>query len=258
MATLTERADEAIDVVEGDLDLLWALAANDRPVDRDYLIHVTGMERRRLVRTLARLANAGVLAETEGIVFALERDAVRDELLQRAPADRLLTVHELSLDWARTRAADDPRRGTVDASFELAHAVGARRFEETAPALADALRGAVEPIDRRVLELAKRTLLGLMDHAGENRTAILALGIELLDRGRAVLKPMEIRNLTATLRELDSEDRLGARLTRIEDEARNEARLRRQKKRAAAPGDGVATSQGGAADADPRAPELAP
>lgn len=227
MATRAERAEAAIEAAGETTDLLWALALNRGAVRRRYLESVTGMAARPLVKALARLANDGVVAPTEGLVFQLDRKAYGKEIDARIPREDALRIHEASLEWLAAIEGDEPE-------FRLEHLVGAERWPEASDALVDRIAaresedGSLTPVE---VARAKSVLLGMMNDASANRGRIFELGVTLVERGRFGLKPTEIKNLITSLRELEPGTELDARLELAESSAKNEAKARRKKKK---------------------------
>jgi hypothetical protein len=229
MATRAERAEDAIQGAAEWPQLLWALALNRSPVRRSYLAAVTRLAPRPLVKALARLANEGVVAPTEGLVFQLDRKSYGNEITARVPEDEARAIHEQSLHWAREQEHVDP-------DFMMEHLVGGGLWAEASDGLVARLaprleeeNGGVTPVE---VARAKAILLGLMEHARENRGRILELGMMVVERARSGLKPTELKNLIASLRELDPGEELMSRLDAVEVAAKGEARARRQKKKA--------------------------
>ncbi|MEE9392996.1 MAG: hypothetical protein V3W41_10865 [Planctomycetota bacterium] len=226
MATRTERVEEALNQFESHQDLIWAMALNEAPVRRSYLEEVAGLDRRTAVRTLAKMANAGILAATEGLEFEIDRKAYVNEFRDRVPAERAVEIHERSLDWA------EAQEGIGD-EFYLTHQLGARRYEVVADAVADRIReraAAEESPRRQDLMFAKRSLLGLMEAPKDNKARLVELGLLTLQFGRSVLRPMEWKNLAISLRELGLNKSEEQGLVGLEDRVKAEAKDRRRAK----------------------------
>ncbi|MEZ6195790.1 MAG: hypothetical protein R3F20_08680 [Planctomycetota bacterium] len=257
MATRAERADEAIAFAENWPGILWALAVNTTPVRKGYLEAVSGAVGRPLIRALAKMANQGFLAETEGIEFQLDRKVFGGELRERVPAEIAAELHEKSLAWGERHAPDD-------LVFRLGHLVGAGRWPEACDDVLEVfgrrLSSGVTPGPGEVAR-AKAVLIGLLDDPRAHRGRILELGMLLLGSCRAFLKPGEIKNMIASLRELAPGEEIEGRLAAVEEAARQDSKERRRKKKAAAEGEeaAVAVAETPPAEAPSEAlPEPAP
>ena len=125
MVTRAERVDAAIETAGDAEDVLWALALNDRPVRRAYLVQVTGLRDDIVVKVLARLANREVIRHDDGLTFTFATPELREEVSTRIPDRVRRQLHELSLRYAS-------EHGAPWSLFEAIHALGADRRDEAA------------------------------------------------------------------------------------------------------------------------------
>ena len=197
MSTRAERVKEALEHIEGFEKVAFALAINDVPLRRDYFNAVTGYDPARVVRVLARLANEGVVAETDGLLFQIASPEIGREVLSHLPDGLGRELHQASLDWARD--CED-----VSDRFLVHHLVGAGDFEGAARR-ALACRRAEEDLVRgrawiKPLQLA---LEGLLQETTCDIPLCIDLGLTLVRDGHGLLKPGVVTAILSSLMNLD-------------------------------------------------------
>lgn len=125
MRSRSDLVDEAVRVAEEQVSVLWALGLNSTDQRRAYFESVTGLSRTQVVGCLARLANVGLLAETDGLQFRIAKGPVRDEILDRMAEQDRISLAEASLNYAEEQES-------IDGRFLIDHALHAGQPEEAA------------------------------------------------------------------------------------------------------------------------------
>lgn len=201
MATRSERVDEAFEVIAGSEILLEVLALNEIPLRRSYFQTVTDLEAGRLVKALAKLANASMLEETDGLLFKIVTAEDADEIKGRITPERRRQIHEDSLAWAAIEEAPDPR-------FMIGHLLGAERFDQAARMAMDLLAGESDVIRARAWSgRLKIALDGMLDAGSFEPQLVRAAGVAFIERAGKDLKSRELARLNSRMKELDvSED----------------------------------------------------
>lgn len=201
MATRSERVDEALELVAGHEALLELLALNEIPLRRNYFNEVSGIDAPRVVKLLAKLANAAMLEETDGLLFRIVAAEEAEEIRGRIAPERRRQLHEDSLAWAEGKNGLDPR-------FVVGHLIGAERHDQAARLLIDLLGPETDAFRAKAwLARLKLTLDSMLD-AGDQEPALLReVAVLYIQRAGKELKSRELSRLNSRLKELDvSED----------------------------------------------------
>ncbi len=195
MKSRAEIVEDAIAVSGEDVRVLWALALNDQPLRRAYFEAVSDRTQHQVVKCLARLANAGLLSPTDGLLFAIDNPKVRALLAERVSPDEGQALAISSLEFGEGR--DD-----LPEMFFVEHSLRAQQVEAAAIRLLDqtpsepltdpALRGAL-------VSAMARTFQALQEQSDVSDDIVLSVGQALLIHGQRELKPKAWRDLTAVL-----------------------------------------------------------
>ena len=195
MASRAERIDEALLLVAGGEGVLWALALNEIPVRRPYLEAVTGLSERVVVKALARLANAGLLAPTQGLRFELESPEMARDVRDRIPSGERRQIHEESLTY-EFPPGEDP-----GPSFRLVHLIGADRPADAGKLLLEILSHEPPEIAAGRAATLLEELVRRFEQVGDEPLGLLeGLKLAWLRCGMQTLGPRKLRALGEDLK----------------------------------------------------------
>ena len=229
MASREERARIALDVVEDDEALVWTMALNDAPLRRRFFADVMERDDETVVKLLARLANADVLAPTGGMTFRLAH-RVADVLCERMPDEIRRDLTQRSLEILLALEETSGGREHPPALLLARHGVGMGRYPEAAQWALEA-REAMEPADRgRDLVPTLDDLYGGLAAAGSDRLRE-EVGLALLEDGRKALKRRHWKEIQDDLDASDLDDEARQRFAHIVadvESARKAARVARK------------------------------
>lgn len=194
MRSRAEIVNEAVELADDDACVLWALSVNAVPMRRTYLEAVVDRTPRQIVKCLARLANAGLLSSTDGLLFAIEDERVRDLVAERIPENVSATLASQSLEFGAT-CEDMPEMFFVD------HALRAGQPIQAAKRLLNQLPGndaEDPPIDEDVAASLLRVFVALQ---GNDATlgVNLSVGRALVGHCATHIRPRAWRDLIAAL-----------------------------------------------------------
>ncbi len=228
MASRAERIDEALLLVAGGEGVLWALALNEIPVRRDYLEAVTGLSERVVVKALARLANAGMLAPTKGLRFELESPEMARDVRERAPDGERRQIHEESLRY-EFPPGEDP-----GPTFRLVHLMGADRLADAGALLLEILsQESPEVSDSRAAALLE-TLIRRLEEGGDEPLGLMeGLKLAWLRCGMTTLGPRKLRALGEDLKDAGLVGAAAASLDALLAEMEKELAARAARRKAA-------------------------
>ncbi len=204
MATRAERVDEAFELIQGREGLLELLALNEIPLRRAYFTAVTGLASEKVVRSLAKLANAGMLEETDGLLFRIVSPEEGEEVVKRIAPERRRQLHEDSLAWALAEEFGDPR-------FKLSHLIGAGRLADAAELATELLADETDAFRARSWTTRLRTILdAMLDGDGHDPELLRRAGVTLIERAGKDMKSRELARLNSRLKEktVSEEDHL--------------------------------------------------
>ena len=231
MASRAELVDEAVLLVAGAENVLWILAINEVPLRRSHFLALTELSNQVVVKALARLANASMLAATDGLEFSMVTPEMRREVASRIPDAERKALHDASLELEK----EQPGFG---ARYVLGHLLGAERWQEAS----EHLFALMESGDTGLAPMAlvariERILKGLEAEGGENLTLREDLLLRLLDVGRPFLGPKKMRGWVRELEEAGLQGERAERLVEIargvDEELKGRAAKRKAEKAAA-------------------------
>lgn len=219
MRTRSERLMDAEEAAEDAPLILSALALNRQPMRRAYFIAVTETEEKLTVKTLARLANAGAVAPTEGLTFEIADKELAEDVLAKTPDDIRKTLHQRSLDYAVGKKECPPR-------FIVHHSLGLGEYVRAAELLIAEIPSADAERAKDLATGLKECLTGLWAIPEVDRTLVEKVGVALLKYGEPTLRPREFKEWVERMRTLPLvleslavvEDAVRARAARKEQE----------------------------------------
>ncbi|HGY91367.1 MAG TPA: hypothetical protein ENK43_09365 [Planctomycetes bacterium] len=195
MVSRAERIDEALLLVAGGEGVLWALALNEIPVRRTYIEAVTGLSERVVVKALARLANAGLLAPTKGLRFELESPEMARDVRERVPPGERRQIHEESLRY-EFPPAEDP-----GPTFRLVHLMGADRVADAGKLMLEILSHEPPQIEAGRAATLLEELIRRIDDVGDEPLGLMeGLKLAWLRCGMQTLGPRKLRALGEDLK----------------------------------------------------------
>ena len=241
MATRAERVKEALEHVHGHELVAFALALNTKPLRRDYFNSVCGYDEGVVVRVLAKLANDGVVGETDGLEFHIASKEVAKDVLEHIPEGVAASLHQASLEWAEGRE-DVSNRFLVD------HMIGAGKFAQAGDMALDLRRSEEDPIRAKVwLKPMREALAGLLQAENKNIEQCLNLGLNVVKDGYGLMKPKAVTSILSSLLELELTMEQMAEVTGLEEWLKGERSRARAaaKAKAQAEADAPAQEQSG-------------
>ncbi len=197
MATRAERVKEALDHVHGHEKVAFALAINDRPLRRAYFNQICGYDESVVVKTLAKLANNDLVAETDGLEFQVASKEVAKEIREHLPPELAQELHSATLDWAEGREELDDR-------FLVDHLIGACEFSLAAEKAMELRRLEDDPFKAKTwLKPMRQALEGLLAAENKDINQCVTLGLSVAKDGYAFMQPKMLTSIFANLLELD-------------------------------------------------------
>ncbi len=214
MKSRAEIVDEAIEIAGEDADVLWALAINSMPMRRAYFETISERTPRQVVKCLARLANVGLLAATDGLLFSIDSERVSQLIVERIPEGRGIELASQSLEFGNT--CDD-----LPEMFFVDHALRSDRPTQAAERLVAQLPehpAEDSPVAREVIDALNRVLKALWaDHVTD--ALFLSVGKALIQHGPTSIKPRAWRELLAALEaHPEADDALRAALAQADNQ----------------------------------------
>ncbi len=224
MATRAERVKEALDHVHGHENVAFALAINEVPLRRDYFNQICGYDETVVVKTLAKLANDGVVGETDGLEFHIASKEIAKDVLAHIPEGLAPQLHGATLDWAAEQ--DD-----VSNRFVVRHLIGAGEYAKAGEMAIGLRRSEEDPIRAKSwLKPMREALAGLLNAEDKNITLCLDLGLSVVRDGYGLMRPKAVTTTLSSLLELDLNMEQVAEVTSCEEWIKGE----RSRSRAAA------------------------
>lgn len=230
MRNKQEVLTESFEVIEDTPEILFALALNTQPLRRAYFAAVTGFDDRTVTKMLARLANAGAIAPTDGLLFRLIDDSLYEDIIAKIPPETKKTLHEKSLAFA-------DEKNDMPPAFMIHHALGLGDYARAADILMVEIAKPLQSHPQETAAAFRECVNGLWAMPERDEKLIAKVGIEMMRRSESLLKPREFKEWVERLRAMN----LGDEATAVLDEAQRQRAARKESEKAAEAAEKTAT-----------------
>lgn len=230
MATRAERVKEALDQVQGHEKVAYALAVNDQPLRRQYFNEVCNYSEAVVVKTLAKLANGGVVGETDGLLFHVASKEVAKDIIEMLPSELAQEIHDASLAWAEGRE-------DVSDRFVIDHMIGAGEYPMAAEKTLLLRHEEDDAFKAKAwLKPLRGILAGLLNDKKIDCELCLEVGIQIVHDGYGLLKPKVLTTILTDLAQLELNPDQNALVVQTEEWLKSErSRARAEAKVKTAP-----------------------
>ncbi|MFT7619799.1 MAG: hypothetical protein ACI97A_003456 [Planctomycetota bacterium] len=196
MATRAERVKEALEQVEGHEKVAYALAINEEPMRRQYFNDVCGFNESIIVKTLAKLANGGIVGDTDGLLFHVASKEIAKDVLELLPSELAQEIHDSSLAWSEGRE-------DVSDRFVISHMIGAGEYAMAAEKVLLARHAEDDAFKiKGWLKHLRQIFTGLMTAKNIDIELCLEVGIQVVHDGLGLMRPKALTTILADLSQL--------------------------------------------------------